>query len=265
MDSPTLLSLPREIRDEIWSYVLVPSSGLIRPRIHKAFQSSPQFTPRYLLHHFTPSETKHTSSLVRVISPSPSHKKKTSTTSLSIIHTNRQIYAETHDLFWNNATFYFPPEDTRFVVKFLKGIGQTASRQIQAISIRMPYLEQTLDFLPRALSSLSSRARHGKLKRVTLVWDESEFRDLIRGYGHNMGTVWAPAAGRRVTELLEALNCGGNCGSERTIRFPDTESRFFYLDMMVEDLHFAFGGKFFVGERLIWNDFVRIARADGSL
>lgn len=271
MDPPTLLSLPREIRDQIWSYVLISPTGFMRPKMQKAFlpsqsQLSPSPSPspsrstnypRYLLSHYSPSENTNRSSLKPVISPSTRPKRDKATTSLSIIHTNRQIYAETHDLFWNNATFYFTPDATQSIFRFLKGIGQTASRHIQSVTIAMPSLQHTSEFLPRALKSFNSRARHGKLKNLDLVWGQSEFKELFRGSGQSTGAVWLPKDGERVMDILSALKGDGRWGFERSIRLPAMAFTIRHSNL-VEDLHVSFGGRLFVGDKLVWQDFNRM-------
>ncbi|PVH83795.1 hypothetical protein DL98DRAFT_585263 [Cadophora sp. DSE1049] len=81
-----LLNLPREIRNEMYSWILVSLTGYVRPIIpgllpNNPVPSKPQFTYN---HH------------------KPFHRTSSESISFTILRTCRQVYEEAKDMFWKN-------------------------------------------------------------------------------------------------------------------------------------------------------------------
>jgi len=140
-------------------------------------------------------------------------------------------------------------------------MGQIPSRLIRRITIRMSALSSLYTTLAKCLLSLSSRARHGCFRKLTLVWGEEEWAELVRvnAYGMILGDA------RFYDDLLDNLGTGGEgCRYERIIEVPGNwDCREGGYEVRVEEatgraLHLAFGGKLFVGETLAWEGYQRV-------
>jgi len=108
------------------------------------------------------------------------------------------------------------------------------------------------------LKAFNSRARHGQLKKLDLIWRKAEFGDLIRGHTHNTGTLWFPKEGKKVADLLETLRGDGRWEFERSMKLVlERNLSITRSDQLVEDLHLAFGGRFLHNEKVLWEDFVK--------
>jgi hypothetical protein len=159
----SFLDLPREIRDQIYGYVLISPGGLVEPRIYpRLFPANKKSAPQFSLNADPLSDSVTTESI-----------------SLSLPRTCRQIYNETHGLFWRNNTFYFstfyPFGTSMGVIKTLKMMGQTSSRLITSVTINMQYISGQYKTLGKVLQVLASRARHGAFRKLELEWRYSEF------------------------------------------------------------------------------------------
>lgn len=181
-------------------------------------------------------------------------------------------------MFWERNTFYFstfyPSKYTSGLLKTLKQMGQIPSRLIQNITIAMSLLSPLYTTLSKVLLSLSSRARHGSFRKLTLIWGPVEWNELVRvnAYGMILGDA------RFYDDLLDNLSTGGEgCRYERVIEVPGTWGNYkgdagdrgergevgFEGAYRVEEatgraLHLAFGGKLFVGGVLAWDAYRRV-------
>ncbi|KAK0100828.1 hypothetical protein ONS95_007276 [Cadophora gregata] len=81
-----LLTLPREIRDEIYSWILISPTGYVRPinTGHSPTDPMPA-NPQFTYSHHTPFQRTSSESI-----------------SFTILRTCRQIYVEAKDVFWKN-------------------------------------------------------------------------------------------------------------------------------------------------------------------
>ncbi|PVH69752.1 hypothetical protein DL98DRAFT_522010 [Cadophora sp. DSE1049] len=273
---PSLLDLPREIRDEIYTYCLVSPGGLIAPYLlprcntlkanasrRRAIKSTKSRQKKQHLHlisdpiALTPHDAIfQTPDLFR-------DTRKSDYLSLSLRSTCRQIYNETAGLFWSRNTFYFEGlgESGRGmgVARTLKVMGQTASRLIERVTIRMTSLGPEYGALRKVLNTLSSRARLGNFKRLELVWGKVEFWSLMDAlYGGDVPLFDA---------MIEDLG-GGLAGErfERVVRVPvcppgddddDEEDRMVHEEV-VRCLHYAIGGTMICGDVVKWKDRVMV-------
>lgn len=108
---------------------------------------------------------------------------------------------------------------------------------------------------PRVLQTIRSRARHGALRKLELVWDYRDFVCLSHIQEGDRHRAWFDA-------FLEALRGSGDCGYERVVRIVGMET----LKRMgsrhrenvlltIRDLHFACGGKLYWDEILLWENY----------
>ncbi|KAI6716685.1 hypothetical protein JHW43_000797 [Diplocarpon mali] len=247
---PSLLDLPREIRDEIYKYVLLSPSGLITPAFpprckslkpNRRRNASPQTTRVHLTSTPLPSCARPIVSGISI--------------SLSLTRTCRQLYTETHGLFWSKNTFYFDgfldSGHGPGIVRTLKTMGQTASRLIQRITIQMPLRYRGYCAFRKVLHTLSSRARLGHFKRLELVWGEEEFEDLVLAL-----KVIPDARGMKLLdEMLGDLWVGGEARFERVVRVPARGGEAMYGEVC-RLLHAAVGGMMVCGHELRSDDHV---------
>jgi hypothetical protein len=260
----SLLDLPREIRDQIYEYVLISPTGFIEPTLPSRSSSSP--SPN------TPSTTQTRFRLcVRPLADGPLTARipgysdaEVEFLSLSILRTCRQIYHETRGLFWEKNTFHFasfyPSHYSPGVVKTLKAMGQIPSRLITRISIHMSPLTSKYGTFAKVLQVLASRARHGSFRKLELVWgfvDLVELEDtnscLERGIETEKTRCWE--------EVLGCLfRASDGCRYERVLRLPPVGRVRTAWDKRREgedvarEMHFAFGGRLYWGELLSWED-----------
>lgn len=287
----SLLDLPRELRDQIYDYVLISHTGYVcvvssntirakRPdkptRISKnpTLKSSPSRISFVLL----------TNPLESLQWPSAGVKPKRDLTSLSIRRVCRQVHDETSGVFWNQNQFYFPDfksssdHGTLGVFHTLKAMGQTASRMIVSVRIDMPAMSLGYRSFAKALNVLASRARHGAFRRLELVWggdDRQIAAKMIVAYiRYTQGGHDEEEDVKGFLALVDALRQAGEaCRYERVIRFTSSSkpakernhSRDYELCPIVdgasEMLNVAFGGSLFWAEKLAWEDGKRILRA----
>lgn len=166
-------------------------------------------------------------------------------------------------MFWGMNTFHFEGlgEMARSlgVARTLKVMGQTASRLIERVTIRMSILGPEYGALRKVLNTLSSRARLGNFKRLELVWDEKEFWSLMDAlYGGDV-----PLFDAMIEDLV-----GGLAGErfERVVRVPisppgdddDEEEDRLVHEEVVKCLHYAIGGTMICGDVVKWNDRVMV-------
>jgi hypothetical protein len=252
----TFLDLPRELRDEIYAFLLISPSGVVSPHwVPRPLKpSSPKpapFTAQTSTARFTlcinPPKPRIVAAYNLKDFDRPRNERQY--ISLSLPRTCRQIYDETQGLFWERNTFYFSSHNAG-VIRTLKIMGQVSSRLITSVTIRMDDRE-IIAQLSKTLNVLASRARFGHFRRLELIWDSEEFEVLKR-----MSLQIPMARARQYDELLEGLRTGERGGRfERVIRLPhllgdglngkDAEA-------CARDLHFAFGGRLFWGDVLGW-------------
>ncbi|EPE24477.1 hypothetical protein GLAREA_08329 [Glarea lozoyensis ATCC 20868] len=282
MSTTTLLLLPREIRDEIYRMVLLPTSvpyliepyatehqpPLKRKAKHKAqrlrYASSVPFKLCLDPTHISPSCCEYHEFAYRNFYH----------TTLSLLRVNKQIYREARDLFWHSVTFYFPMFTLfdrlaeNHAVKVLKAMGQIPSRLVRRMRIKMNSLEWGTSALPKLLQLLASRARYGDFRSLELCWDQWGFFQLV--------TVNSGNGFENLIDLYDALLDGlrkGSigCGYERVIRLPadstkEDATRWKLDPTKTRDtlrvLHFACGGSLYWANKLVWQNYQQVADID---
>lgn len=287
----SLLDLPRELRDQVYDYVLISHTGYVcvvsnntakAKRIDKPARVSKNPTLKS-----SPSRVSFallTNPLEFLQCPPTAVQPERDLTSLSIRRVCRQIHDETSGIFWNQNQFYFPDfrsssdHGTLGVFHTLKAMGQTASRMIVSIRIDMPTISLGYRSFAKALNVLASRARHGAFRRLELVWggDDRQIaaKMIVTYIRYIQGGHDDEEDVKGFLALLDALRQAGEaCRYERVIRFNSSSksakerdhSRDYELCPIVdgasEMLNMAFGGSLFWAEKLAWEDGKRILRA----
>lgn len=269
----TFLSLPREIRDQIYAVILLPADGLIEPffapgaRHYLLYLSPIEHPPKN-----PRSKQLEPPNCVSAVEYTPLPGRRDNYTSTSLFRVCKQIHDETHDTFWEKNTFFFPFFGLRFnslggnIGQTLKSMGQVSSRLITSVCILLHvkrlYNPQEIgsayDMLGRNLQMFASRARHGSLRNLELVWNYE-----------GLEIMESAVLGMAFDRLLECLRKAsvGMRGVKRCIRLPrdrilESTGRF-GVDV-VRDLHMAFGGRLFVGSELVWEDYRQVEGSGGS-
>ncbi|KAH7317677.1 hypothetical protein BKA65DRAFT_483148 [Rhexocercosporidium sp. MPI-PUGE-AT-0058] len=276
---PSFLDLPREIRDEIYTYCLVSPSGLIAPyilprtptlkvsrrQVKSSTQKQNQKQKQKQQLHLITSPLVFT--LDDPIFQNPRvflARYKSAYLSLSLPSTCRQIYNETTSLFWRSNTFYFDGlcESGRGlgVARTLKSMGQTASRLIESMTIQMPGLGAEYAALRKVLNTLCSRARLGRFKRLELVWGVEEVRGLMSAaaglggssqvYYKMIGDLREGFEGERFERVVRVAACP--VGGREYVGDDGGDEELY--EEVVRCLHGVVGGKMVCGRVLKWEN-----------
>ncbi|KAH8667538.1 hypothetical protein BGZ60DRAFT_409480 [Tricladium varicosporioides] len=286
----SFLSLPRELRDEIYKLVLLSPDGFVQMQLVIYGKKMDSQQSRRIKSPQKPATFKRSAhknldkqSHFRLLhNPTQSHLADLATqaemehseySTLSLLRVNQQLYRETRNLFWHNTGFCFSayqPPSTEFLtaVRFFKRMGQTASRLITHVRLCMslPSLEKTC--LPKVLQNLASRSRHGCFKKLELEWDAVIFEGcalfgsgvvLDESYYKMLDDLRHGCEAARFERIVmvrnifecdhdEAWNKRWQKGSVQRERLMNA----------AKDIHHAVGGQFFVGERLLWDNFEEV-------
>ena len=150
MPSRTFLELPAEIRNDIYRHVLcydgikpevkTPRTPRL-PRVNSYPRpvKNPLCTIRESCDWRNKTEESHSRMQLNVITPVRSgfhpvlHSPVSTKDVLSLLSVCRQIYSETHPIFWAENAFIFPDQDTMHT--FLHRIGRKPFSSIQALAI----------------------------------------------------------------------------------------------------------------------------------
>ncbi|KAF4624956.1 hypothetical protein G7Y89_g13214 [Cudoniella acicularis] len=286
------LSLPRELRDEIYHLVFLSPNGLIE--IHKVPYKSKNIDepPSTKLKDASVRRVRAANAIAnrrfRILLDPPIIANRSSTqersrieieppsqqyTSLSLLRVNRQIHDEAQNLVWENNTFYFSPFDpvTPYnmipgAIKAFKSMGQTSSRRITAIRLKMGYRDNDFTHLRKIVPMLASRSRYGAFKRLELEMASLDFLTLARKYCLTMHTdreLWSWSfnenmfgglRGSGFQKYVKILDGSWKSWSGWTL---DTAED--WVDEALRQLHLAVGGRLYVGDTLIWEDSERIS------
>jgi len=248
----TLLTLPRELRDQIYAYVLLSPSGTVTPtpcRQTESLGGKPRFTLRVEAPERASNKSLDFSCPPRRSSSSVPYEYSIT---LSLRRTCRLIYDETKDLFWSRNVFVF--DHVNELMTTLKGMGQVPSRRITSIKLRMgTSAVKGTRVLAKAFRILASRARLGSLRTLELEFDWFQFGLLVgtRDRAHvNPSSLY--------DVFLELLRIGSEVCGERSLRIntpnlaPYSWKRIH--NDIIRELHFAWGGKFFWDDVLLWDE-----------
>jgi len=255
----SLLQLPRELRDQIYEYVLISPTHVIEPILlshpnvkpSRRHYPSSKITPQFRL------QCRPAQSLLLLYRQSrglPEPGQSAECISLSLVRTCRQIHFETLDLFWKNHTFYFHDD----IVKNLKAMRQIPSRLISSITLNLSG-PANFSTLPKAMKALASRARHGCLRHLSVEIDSSACVML---------STWRDSANTdqqlAYDVLLEHLRSASGGFKNLKVRRMDlwpTEAQILWRDRrdrgnfgLVRDLGLAWSGKLFWKGVLVWED-----------
>jgi hypothetical protein len=277
-------TLPRELRDQIYRWVLLPSLApyLIEPyQLERKTLTKRKQKPKQRSNNTIPAPFKICLDPVN-FSPSEYHttqrvalSRHFNYTTLSLLRTNQQIYNETHELFWHNVVFYFPQFNYKYLqpknraVRVLKEMGQIPSRLIRHIRIRFDGQRDAKGELPKLLRLLASRARLGEFRLLELMWSADEFYELVAAHLPDA----APSSVDRYDALLEYLRVDAtDCGYDRIIRFDEecistslypicwgpTEMAEDDTKETIKALHFACGGSVYFEDKLLWQNYQQV-------
>jgi hypothetical protein len=253
----SFFDLPRELRDMIYCEVLLSPTGYVGAIAIKAKGKVLEYTPS----RFTLTISLPTS--MNECNPHPKHtiSSSSSSLSLSLMRTNRQIRRETAGLFWTRNTFSFhrPFE----LIHTLKDMGQTPSRLITSITLTLAFpsafdtSHPLFKTLPKVLRLLASRARRGAFRRLRFHLAAQEFRRLAR-----RGTSARPADVDAYDAFLGVLRAGAECGFEKVVavRMGPGAWRVWGCKEhdTLRDLHLAWGGMVTCNDEAEWVDFVHV-------
>lgn len=244
----TFFDLPRELRDVIYTEVLLSPTGYIEPvpaQARKLPTNNHNIPLRFNLHIAQPSTTW-------------SNVRGNYVVSLSLTRTNRQIYHETAELFWARNTLYFPSPPA--LIHTLKAMGQVSSRLITSIALDITPL--VCKGMPKVLRLLASRSRHGSFRRLKI--------EVSRGQLIHMSSCRKSSDERRVGEydaFLSMLRKGAGCGFEKVMAVQTMLLNWRIWGGMehdtIRELHLAWGGTAICNGELEWVDFVHVGKCAG--
>ncbi|KAF7856320.1 hypothetical protein EAF04_009848 [Stromatinia cepivora] len=264
-ETASLMGVPPEIREIIYAYIF-PSKFYLAPYYEAPQKTSWKFDLEPILYAYGNRSSYDTMNLAF-----PNCQAFGS----SFLRVHSQIYREAKELFWKRALFVLP---TPFrAIDALESIGQDFIKHITHIELHV----RSFDFqywensgICPAISIMNSLARHGQLQAINLVIEHLMLgyiiRDLLRKTASEKarrfyGTLrflcslqtWRCDRGFRITggasyeEILK--NIPGNSGM--TIQS---------LMYVVEKLHAAWGGTFYVGDTMAWQNGRYVYRAPPS-
>jgi hypothetical protein len=261
----SFLDLPREIRDIIYGLALTSS------------------TSHYLLTLYKPPPIPRLPSLtsVRFQPCNPRFKRSfglTERPNLALQRTSQQIHAETQDWIWRHNTILFASANDTIAI--LKHMGQSASRQIQKVLIRIDVgWNRDKTTLVKALNMLASRTRRGELREVGLLLDLA--REIVLPSRHlPYEVVRTQTARKRHKDTVYWLEKGAAAGWEagkvkRTLDIrhnpgcddPNcTHGGYFEtLEIVVMDCHLAWGGSVSCNGDLIWDDGAKVGEISKTM
>lgn len=231
--------LPREIRDEIYSYALYPT-GILTLK--------PSKIPKKL-----------------ILEPSICNSKNGRVTPVGkpinalLIAASRQIHRETRDLLWACNEIYFPT--SRSLIQGFRTLGQSTSRRVAHVRLTIQFEAE----VRKALAMLASRGRKGDLKRVTLVvpaFDQTasvrdpsirsprydDFLDALREM---------VAAGVKIEKTIEVKSffLWRRKNDQRSTGLRETHRHI--GEQAIYELHCAWGGRLICNGSLFFKDYKR--------
>ncbi|KAJ8058651.1 hypothetical protein OCU04_012827 [Sclerotinia nivalis] len=190
----------------------------------------------------------------------------------SFLRVHPQIYQEAKELFWKRALFVLP---TPFrAIDALESIGQDFIKHITHLELHV----RSFDFqyweisgICTAISMMNSLARHGQLQAINLVIEHVMLGFIIRDVLRNATSVRARRFYGTLRFLcsLQTWRChrgiritGGASYEEILKNIPGNSAMNIQsLMYVVEKLHAAWGGTFYVGDTMAWKNGRYVYRA----
>jgi hypothetical protein len=213
----TLLTIPREIRDEIWKLCIVSQTGFMAPlsRNTAFYRRLPRSTsssgPHYYLVVANPNADTY--------NMCPPYEN--GFIILSLPRTCRQIYNETSHLFWTSNIFIF--REPHNLICTFKGMGQTPSRCITSIRLSLGLIEgNVLEIFKKAIDLLLKRQSTSALRLLDLVLNAKQLAVMSCmkkefPCGNGLSHRPKPLSGRWYDDLLTVLARGSQITFERRI------------------------------------------------
>jgi hypothetical protein len=267
-----LRDFPREIRDQIYIHVLRSSTGYITLSTGKDIYGDTRFKIR-------PYDGTKTTSAYNGV--------KDSIVALSLLQTCKQIHEETKDVLW--AQNEFVADGPLNLLSVHDGLPRSLRLQIERVNLNVDFTDRrAVKWTAQALRSSGEWSREGSLKRVTLTvlcqtWERGAYAVekliKVRQYGVPMDRSRENVIPRDRLMLFQEYiavlkEAGGQAGYlshlERIIVFdaewrPDRPSHrrlvigFRNPRCLIEDMHGAFGGEFWMDGLLCFKDHVEIS------
>lgn len=251
----SFLDIPRELRDKIYEYVLLSPTGFLEPIEISRLERFPSAIPS------STTSTTHRF-MLNILHPEDRYNIENERTSLttSLLRTNRLIYQECKDLFWQRNTFYFRSAVT--LGWTLKAMGQASSRLVEAIKLyqTQEITQRNMRALAKALRLLASRARYGDFKKLDLSFSAHRMNALVRDRESSNAKLQED-----YDEFLRIFReASADCKYERSveanIRNLDGDlTPASQWDGVIRDVHFAYGGKFYMNGVLLWNNYTAVS------
>ncbi|KAM3084177.1 hypothetical protein ACMFMF_001534 [Clarireedia jacksonii] len=256
------LSLPRELRDQVYSY-LFPSNLLVVPYPKRSSDARAESIHFGL---YLYDET------ANAFNPTLRAGDHSTNISLSILRVNRLTHLETKALFWSQATFAFRQQQD--VIDTLKGMNQIASRMIQRVTLDVSLAKMRGKPFAKAINMLASRARLGELNSIMLTISPMDFGDIIRRrediHMFHLTDRWRNYGYDELLSFLREVSYNQNWQCERSIQVTGVSDwedikqkskrlgkalKYMWMRWAAQEMHYVWGGKFFLGDRLIWDNY----------
>lgn len=249
-----LESIPREIRDEIYTYVLACPSGSVR--LFPWIYSPPNLRSNEL--QFDPSQNVITGNEGPI--------------DLSLLRTCKQIRRECKDIIWehNGLRLREPPN---LFNKFKRYTTFRKIRYIKHIKIQLELLDwDELEWISKSLKAFVILAQEGSLESIRLIATKDRRRRLVefehlanlKKQGENMDGRWYRAASisgfQSLSQKTFAINTGwprfSHWGKQNWLRVMLLDPA--QPNSLLKGIHDTFGGELYANGLLCYKDHTRV-------
>jgi len=253
MEPPTLLTLPAEIRNIIFGMILVNCSG------------------RVTLHRGEPKNPGQCASLkVRTLEESqpgdPEHV--TNEISLAFLGACKQIHMDCKDLLWTRHTFVFRDMDLLRVNSHQASFFQLPYRHIRHLEVNSDLL---VGFMGLIMELLAKWVLQGAALRTFTVKVFLSRRPRNLPYLSGSMVLHQLKVMGQLLEINTANSEGCKLALQKLDRklFITTKLEDYLrpvyrggvdFEKVVQEMHQAFGGELWIGEKLCWKDGEQVAR-----
>ncbi|CAD6447720.1 c16857b1-1f24-49ce-b967-0893fc37298e [Sclerotinia trifoliorum] len=251
----SLLGVPREIREIIYGYIF-PSRFYLAPYCKAPQEISWKFDLDPILYAYG-----NRSSYDKMNLSFPNCQAFNA----SFLRVHPRIYQEARQLFWKRAIFVLPTPYR--AIDALRSIAQDSIKHITHIELHV----RSFDFhywefsgLCPAISMMNSLARHGQLQAINLVIEHVmlgfNIRDLLRSpvseRAHRFYGTLIFLCSLQTWRCQRGIKITGGSSYEEVLRNTPKNSPMSIQNLMyvVEKLHAAWGGIFYVGDTMAWKN-----------